>query len=786
MLKYKVGSWLVAVMAVTMISACGGGGGSSGVGGNSGSQGSSSSEGHSTEIRSVTCLNADNLEAGRTIRLKSIVNSLKAGDQNTTILYRILSVNDKNVTDSFFASDTFVPLQGNNSREINATLPASIQSDTYRVIAITDNEMLGNEDFNISTLDETLYAKTDALYIQANDGKPDLEAASLKISTTDSAGVANRSAASEPSTILTLDFGAVGGSVILNSRAVAFVGTLRIQNYIAKAEDFRVSACIDFESGCKPIEIYSVDDSNQTHYDAFMAVGSMEPNRFKDAIFTGVIRKELLNDIAAKVMKNKDFVTTIRVSIGGIDESATQDPQKNSIAASVKFSPIFLSLSNIDNTNDRVALALSNYKLSMKSYINDIKKIDPAYSVEVNSSGLNLFNPNLNWHLSDPINNIKLQEQSVNIYTDDPIKFEPVVGPTNIEMIKPNLIPQPKGVDEHNDPINDIRPVNDYISQLSMGNGISPALQDSIDNNDLIRETVSYKIFKASYVIPVFQTSDAGLQGVLDVQAKFDFTGARFSAGAYGEAFIINEWYQIIGVEVVSQTTPANLERTGYYFDFEFLGKNVYSQHRFVTEEQGVSTSKADTMHQRIQENVDTLKNLNGDILSYHDTRGWEDSIGDEGTFMAGPIPIAYGYGVSGQAGVHLKLDIKSIGMVDAGATPYAKFDAYAWIGVGVTYHGYGVSTGVEGQLHIIDEQFITGGSAGIKFIVGDDGINSYIGELNEFVINKFIGPWGGLYFYAKCTGLGKYTHQLWSSEIDTSTSILLNKHQTLFKVVLP
>ncbi|OQX58878.1 MAG: hypothetical protein B5M52_04525 [Helicobacteraceae bacterium 4484_230] len=126
MLKYKVGSWLVAVMAVTMISACGGGGGSSGVGGNSGSQGSSSSEGHSTEIRSVTCLNADNLEAGRTIRLKSIVNSLKAGDQNTTILYRILSVNDKNVTDSFFASDTFVPLQGNNSREINATLPMKL------------------------------------------------------------------------------------------------------------------------------------------------------------------------------------------------------------------------------------------------------------------------------------------------------------------------------------------------------------------------------------------------------------------------------------------------------------------------------------------------------------------------------------------------------------------------------------------------------------------------------------------------------------------------------------
>jgi hypothetical protein len=780
MLKYKVASWLAAGMVIIMISACGGGSG------NGGSQNSSSSADHSIKMKSVACLNADNLEAGRIIRLKSVVNSLKAGDQNTTVFYRILSDDDNNVTDSFFASDTFIPLEGDNSRDINATLPVSIQSNTYRIVAIVDNEILGNEDFNISILDENLYAKTDALYVQANDGKPDLKATSLKISATDSVGATSRSAVSEPSTVLTLDFGTVNGNAILNSRAIAFVGALRIQNYIAKAEGFRVSACIDIEGSCKPIEIYSIDDSNQTHYDMFMAVGSIEPNYFKDAIFTGVIRKDLLNNIAAKVLKNKDFITTIKVSIGGIDESATQDPQKNSIAASVKFSPVFLSLSNIDNTNDRVALALSNYKLSMKSYIDDIKKIDPAYSVEVNSGGLNLFNPNLNWHLNNPIDNIKIQEQGVNIYTDDPIEFKPVVDSANIEMIKPNLIPQPEGVDEHNDPINDIQPVNDYISLLSIGNDISPALQGSIDNSDLVKETVSHKIFKASYVIPILQTGDAGLQGVLDVQARFDFNGAYFSANAYGEAFVIDSWYQIVGVEMVSQTTPANLEHTGYYFSFEFLGKNVYDQHRFVTEEQGVSTSKAPTMRQRIQENIDTLKNMNGDILSYNNTMGWADGIEGDDTFMAGPIPIAYGYGVSGQAGVHLKLNIKSIGMVDAGLTPYAKFDAYAWIGVGVTYHGFGVSTGIEGNLHIIDEQFLTGGSAGIKFIVGDDGINSYIGELNEFAINKFTGPWGDLCLYAKCTLLGKYTYQLWSSEMDTSTSIVLNKHQTLFKVALP
>ncbi len=776
---------IATALAAVLFSGCGGGGGSGSDGNGSSTTSGSTSSASQTALtmEAVECLNAANLEAGRTIQLRSVINSSGMSDKNSTLIYMIEpDGNENNSTGTYLVSDYFVPAQGADTRDIIATLPVSLQSGSYRIIATIDDTAFGNSDFNLSALDKELTAKSDALFIQANDGKPDIEITSIKISATDSESSKIRSMENEPSAILTFEVGVVDDNVILNSRGISFNGVLSINDYIAEAKNFRVSACIDFDGSCKPIEMYSVDDTNQTHYDAYMRVESAKPYRPKDIIFTGVIRKELLNDITTAALKNSEFSPTIKVTVDGIEESGTQDLKKNSIETAVKFTPVVLSRENIDNTFDRVALALSNYKLSMKSYLKDIKAIDPAYPVEINSSGFSLFETGQDFQLNNLIKNITLQEQDSQEFIDGKIRFEPVRTPGNISLIPTIRIPEPTGVNKQNDPINNIRPVNSMIQELSMGEDISPVLLGA-HVNDLSKETVKSKVFKKPYKLATMINEYAGLRGGLLGMARFDKNGVVFLGTADMDAYILNGWYQIVGIEAISSTWPVDLDETGFRFSFSFLNNTVYEYSKYITEEEGVSDSAATDLKQKVQENIETLETMKGDLLSYHDGKGWHDAKKEGGTFYIAFIPIAYEYGVMGRMGVKWDLDIKSIGRVDAGITPYAHFEGYGEIGPGFSYHGINVSIGVEGRLYLIHDTFRMGGGAGIKFVAGDSGVTSYIGELFEFILNDITPPYGGVYLYAKADLIGSIHKRIWEVDSEPETKVLLNKHQTLFKV---
>ncbi|SMC08638.1 hypothetical protein [Nitratiruptor tergarcus] len=740
--------------------------------------------GQNIKLESVICLNTNNMEAGRNIQLRSIIDA--PDGINIVIVYKILPNGvDNNVTGTYIASDRFVANQSRTIRELNATLPSSLQSGTYKIVAVMNDNDAFAPDYNLSTAQTDQSTSTEPFYVQANDGKPDLEVISFKISTNTNARINNRSITSETPTLITFDVGVVKGKVILNSRGISLDGIVGVQDYIAKAENFKISACINIGDSCRPIEMYSVDETNQTHYDAFMTVKSAEPGDPKTVVFNGIIRGQLLNDIANKTMEDGNFTTSIKVLIGGIEESSTQIPQRNSSSTAVKFSPVFLNQANIDNTNDRVALAMSNYRLSMKSYIDKIKAIDPTYNVQVSSGGLNLFNPNLQWTVTDPIEGIALQQQNVHQFTSEPIQLRPIVEPSNIKMVPP-MIPQPSGINKKNDPINNIQPVEDYIAYLTMNATISPAWKKTIENAELTTDEVSYKYFGIDADIPLMLNNDVGLKGNIGGYAKFDFGGVHFLGYGGIKVYLIDTWYDFLDIEARQQTTPGNLEHTGYSFQLGFLEKTVYEQSRYVTDGDGIFTSHAATLRERIKENIETLENINGDILSYHDALGWADGYDDGGTFWASGIPIAYRYGYEGQLGVKMDLDIKSLGRIDAAATPYMEFSGYGSGGIGIEYYGFGVSVGIEGDLQLIDEKLICGGSAGITFVTGDKGIESYIGELHENITNEFIGPNGGVYVYAKATLLGTYKHKIADFDTVNSTKELLDKHQTLFKVVLP
>jgi len=772
---------VVALSVIAFVAGCGGGSSSSGGTGGASSS-STATEKDALTMQSVRCINPENLEAGRTIRLESTLFSRSTADDNRTVVYFITPDNGDGKRLTYIADDHFVPAAGTSTRELDTILPASLRSGSYRIVAVADTAAFAEKDFNLSAVSKSLYAQSEAVYIQANDGKPDIEAVALHLTPTDGTAAEGRAADEPP--VLTFDVGIVDGNVILNSRGISFTGTLHIRDYIAPAHGFRISACVDFGNGCRPVELYSTDENNQTRYDTYMTVASATPKSPKDIIFTGVIRKELLNDLAVATLKNNPLTSSVKVSIGGIEESATQDPAKNSISAAVRFVPLALSEAQIDNTYDKVALALSNYKLSMKTYIDDIKKIDPSYDVPVSSSGLDLFNPNLHWQLNDPIKGIRQQAEDSLQFTDGTLRFKPVSDPKNIEAVKPLVIPAPSGVEPQNDPINDIRPVDKMISNLSIGHGITGALLGA-DAADLANETVNEKVFSARYDIEEKPWEGAGLKGGIHGEARFDKRGARFSGEAYIDAFVLKEWHQIVGIEAVSATVPENLDETGYRFSLTFLKHNIYHQSRYVTESQNVSNSQATDLHRRIEENLETLKNMEGDLLSYHDWKGWHDHKEDGGTFTVMGVPIAYEYGVEGTMGVRLKLDIKSIGMINAGITPFAEFSGYGKIGPGFNFHGIDVSTGLEGELDLIEDNFVMGGDAGIRFVSDDTGITSFIGELVEVIINNYSPPSGGLYFYASAEGIGVWNKTIWDVESDPSVKVLLNKHQTLFKVDL-
>jgi len=770
--------WGIGIAA--MLTGCGGGGGSNSVP-------KSEIKSEQIKVESIDVVDTNDLEAGRPVSMDiGIRNTQK---KSMTILYVLVPAEsyDNNQSDErginvFY--DTFVPVIGDNTRSVKTILPTDLATGTYRMIAIYTPESYydKNSDHSIESIMNkypNLFSISKPFTIVANDGKPDIEINSIRIEAADSEAGETETKRSKPS-VLTFDVGIVGESVILNSRGISFLGAIGIDDYIAEAHNITMSICIDYGEGCKAVEIYSVDENNQTHYDTDSLIETVQVNQKNDVHFNGVIRGKLLDDLAKNVIKDDTLVPTIKVSLGGIEESATQDPEKNSIEAMVKFVPVILSRTNIDNTYDRIAPALSDYQLTLHDYLNDIKKIDPGYSVS--DDGIHLFNPGLEWNTDDLIGNAVLTNPSFTPFQDGIIKVEPITSVSDFELIKPNVIPEPNGIDTKNDPINDIHAVSDVVSQLSMKDGINSILLHANTEN-LANETVNEKVFYGEFIPLELSSKYLGIRGKLSGESRFDRNGVRFFGYAGIEAYVVDDWYQIIGVDAYSSAIPANLYDSGYQMTLKFLGQNVWTTANNIADEHGLKNSEAKDIHQRIRENVDKVDNLYYGALGDGGGGGWADKTEQSDTVWVCCVPIAYTLGASGSLNIHMGGYTRDLGFLDVTFVAGGDFKAYGRGGVGVEYDGYGASAGVEGYINLIKDNITISGRAGIKYVGDDTNVYSFIGELEEVAWNEYFPPNGGMNFYAHVTGLGWHRKPIWHIGSDPIKSTILNKHQTLFKI---
>ena len=566
-------SHIKAVIVVSMISiiilGCGGGGSSSSSGADSNTSGTESGSALLMRMKSVECLNAQNLEAGRVIQLRGVSENTKAVQEDVRVSYMLVRANipennDTNEIGENIAYDIFTPVVGDTTRDINATLPPSLATGSYHIVAIINPEEYMDVDINLSSQDaidayEKAYAVSDNLQIQANDGKPDIEITYIAINDNTNMQASMRATAD---TVLTFDVGVIDDKVILNNTNLSFLGMLGLKTSIADASDVKTTACLEFGGECKTVKIYSVDENNQTHLDSDFIISSIELEKNEDVLFNVIIDNPLLEELVIAALKDDTLIVKLKVSIAGIDESATEDSGKNSIETGIRFSPVMLSRANIDNTYDVIAPALSSYKYSLHDYIDDIKIIDTAYTV---SNPISLFNPGLGLSLNDPIEGITLTNPT-QIKDNSIIKFEPVNTTSTFELIEPVLIPQPNVDNPNDDPLK-IEKNPDIVTQISLKDGVTSALLDGYIR-DVAKETVNEKVFGRGFQAK-FGNDYISLSANFNGQAAFNRDGAALTADASLDVDLYVIAFSMLGVDGYAGIRPAQLEQTGYQFDLE-------------------------------------------------------------------------------------------------------------------------------------------------------------------------------------------------------------------------
>ena len=198
-----------------------------------------------------------------------------------------------------------------------------------------------------------------------------------------------------------------------------------------------------------------------------------------------------------------------------------------------------------------------------------------------------------------------------------------------------------------------------------------------------------------------------------------------------------------------------------------------------------MTNSLEEDYQRRVKENLQKLSGIDDGLLYVKGDTWYRNAHEESGNTTVGGIPVTYTIGADGTFGLRDELKLESITRISANLVPYATFTVYGHGGVGVDFHGFGASAGVEGSLNLVDEQLVCSGGAGLKYVDDDQSVLSFIGELHELITNTYVPPSGRIGLYAKATGLGKATYTLWSMESDPIYEVLLFKHQTLFRVDL-
>jgi hypothetical protein len=817
---FKLAINVSITFALIMFTGCGGGG--------SGSSSTAKSEDNSShqtgsengEIRnsvsiaSLQCPNADNLIAGRYIQLEGQLENTTGTEQNSIVSYYILPANmlDDNNTvltakGTNFGNAVITVPEGSSARSDQLILPTDLESGNYKILAMLNPDQINVDDLNFSKQADRdyymgLYKTTSDLYIEANDGKADVETTylALKDNTAIKENLQKAPPKETPSYTIPFDIGIIDNNVILNDRNISFTGVFGVTSFIRDAKNVSVAACIEIDEKCKPVDIFRLDENNNTIYTDNFTIENVKLNTYQDIVFNAFLNGTVLKEIVTEVLKNQLLTTKLKIMLGGIEESNSQDPAKNSIAVTVKFSPVSLSRENIDNTNDLLAPAFSDYKLTLHNYLDTIKKIEPTYNFNYD---LSLFDTGgLTFTINNPTDNLTVDNPY--LITDNNgfgglsgfKKIEPVQTTPDFTLIEPIVIPTLPS----NEPLK-VEPKPDIASQLSLRDGISATILNS-DFNDMATEEVNEKVFGKGIKMKL-GGSYFGMDVELGAQAMFNREGAELSGEGDVDISLLTYGIDFLTTTAYAGIKPGQLDRTGYDMEVEFLGLNIYTEADNIAKHYHLENSAEQELGKRIKENVDKveeyLKTHTGRMIDY--TKDWNvhKEKKEVKTIMIFVVPLTFTASASGTIGIDFKMQESSLGTVSAYATPHAKLSGTGSAAIGVP----GANAGIEGALNLVNVAFPSEFAAGIKFEGNDEYVYSLIGELSEKIIqlSTWINgeidafaeyPWPDIcYKHICCLGNVPYPcivtkHDratIVSYEAKPKLKVLLNKHQTLFRV---
>ncbi len=724
--------------------------------------------------KSVSLLELDfvgetDVEAGRTVTIRAFINSDEANDLPIYFYLADSEFLEENSTETgvSLTSDLYSLSLGTTHYDTDIVLPNDLSTGDYKVIGVIFPESLAAIDANNTQermeLFEKLYAMTNnSFHIRANDGKPDVEVTYVSIKNNDkvSADAPPRASQGRASVldlkpnILMFDLAIVNDMVLLNNKDLSFNGRFGVITSNAVASNVSVSACITLLGSCEDVQFYAVNDDNETVYSDDFILSNVKLNEELDVLYNINISETLLESLVKEVINNEEYEPKLRITLFGVDEASTQDATKNVMEVALTFAPVVLSGANVDNSEDPVAPALVNYKITKEMYVDDLKIKDPSLLVK----------------------DFEL------------ITFEPEDPDPKFELIQP--IPA-------------------ITMELQLAGDIQrvdiESLLDVEEMPDLATEEVTQKVFGKEFELKA-ESTYFGAHALLLGQGTLDNEGIAAVVNGFVKLKLFGAWESLLEADSYAGINPTSLSRTGYSVDLEALEVNIYSRSQDVASEYGLRDSPLEEIQSRIRANIDTVEEYlhanTGDLLRYNETFSVNKSVSKSTTIMAGVVPVTLSGEVGGSVGVRVATYLYDISRVNARLNPQATIDASASAGVGID----GCSMGVNGELDLIKEDFVAELTAEMTFEGDDLQTTSMLGSLKEIITNTVTGPNGNISIYADYPYLGMCSsricccgacvntphpcggcstaHKTIANFSSTSNRTeLLNQHQTLFRI---
>jgi len=750
-------------------------------------------------LERIECLN-DSLEAGREVVCNATIldDSSVTDDENLSIRYYL--TNSKGTQSTILGIESFTSNKGSFTYKSKFILPTLLKSDSYEVTGFIFSTELAELDRQNKELTkeekenyQRLYSRMkEKLKIKANDGKPDLELLSLSINNTKIQNKQISKKSTPP--LLTFDIGVVKTKVILNNKERIFNGTIDISSFIADAKKIKLSACLEVDGSCEKIKFYRVDNSKIIKEREFI-VDSVVMQEPKTILFNASVHESLLKKIAKLVLEDTATVVKLKVTLFGVNQSATEDKSKNHIEGILKFAPIILSNANIDNNHDIVAKVLPDFKLKSSDYVlklyevnKNINPVTPVYNNPVNINNQGFIN-----HITG-INIPSTHEDSVSESSNN-IELPQVISSTVVVKNTPQqLLLEPLKVSLQD------------ISKLSLGTVLVPI--HAIDLSALDPNSVSTdveKVFGEEFKFDE-QGKYFGIQATIGANAKFNKKGVETRGKGVIKAKLFGYNFTPLSITSYAGIKPASFNQTGYNYDVKVVGFNLYTKGKYLSEVHTITESSASDVGKKVKENkkkvkayLDSTQKIT--LFSYEKGYSKTATLKKSKTLMIGPIPVVIGAYAKGTVGLDFGGAIVGLSEVTVSAIPYGELEAGAHGGIGASDI---FSVGVEGVFTLIKESLIANVTGTLSFIENEasDKVVLFVGTLKETIRNVLEGPkgkinlyvdypyakicytsWGSIPYPCGTTKRARFNLASFSSRVyDT---LLLEKEQTLFRVRL-